>query len=150
MAFDPSFKDQLWFVYLGNKQNSRKAIKDYRKNKSTPADISKITELTRTMAEAESLEVFQEAMLEHEKIVANRLGKKTVQDERFSDFDGVMKSLGAWGGDFVLASSKMTQEQVKSYFASKGLDVCLPYRDLILPPHNMGAQNQGKQNDLVH
>ncbi len=30
--FHPSFKDNLFFVYLGNKKNSREAIEDYSKN----------------------------------------------------------------------------------------------------------------------
>lgn len=149
-AFDPSFKDNLWFVHLGHKQNSREAIARYNQNKSTPAQINRITELSRLMAQASTLKEFQAAIIEHEEILSERLGQETVQKEHFSDFKGTIKSLGAWGGDFVLASSEMTKEEVKSYFKNKGLDVCLPYRELILPPHDLGGVNNGKQNDLVH
>lgn len=149
-AFDPSFKDNLWFVYLGHKQNSRAAIAKYRENKSQPEQIARITELTRLMAQAQTLQEFQSALLEHEAILSERLGQKTVKEEKFSDFNGEIKSLGAWGGDFILVSSDMNHENVKSYFNDKGLDVCLPYRELILPPHQMGGHTNGKQNDLVH
>lgn len=148
-AFDPSFKDNLWFVYLGKKQNSRVAIENYKKNKSSSADVARITELTRQMTQVQSLAEFETLINEHEEILANRLGHKKIKEERFSDFNGSVKSLGAWGGDFVLVATEQSEADVKKYFKSKGLDICLPYRDLILPPHNLGAHN-GKQNDLVH
>ena len=30
--------------------------------------------------------------------------KEKIKDKLFNDFDGEIKSLGAWGGDFILAS----------------------------------------------
>jgi hypothetical protein len=54
---------------------------------------------------------------------------KTVQEALFSDFKGVVKSLGAWGGDFVLVISK---ENPKEYFNSKGYEVLISYQDMIL------------------
>ena len=149
-AFDPAFKDNLWFIYLGKKQNSREAIAKYRETKSSTADVSRITELTRAMASATDLNDFMNAMNEHEEILSKRLGKPMIKAERFSDFNGSVKSLGAWGGDFILAASTDSDEKVKKYFKAKGFDVCLPYRDLILPPQQMSANNHGKQNDLVH
>lgn len=148
--FDPSFKDQLWFVYLGKKQNSREAIAAYRESKSTPAEIARISELTLQMSQAVELNDFMTAMREHEEILAKRLGHEKVKDSHFADFNGEVKSLGAWGGDFVLAASNMNASEVKSYFKSKGLDVCLPFRDLILPPQQLSVNNHGKQNDLLH
>lgn len=149
-AFDPVFKDNLWFVYLGKKQNSREAIAKYRETKSSSTDISRITELTRIMANATELTEFMNAMNEHEEILSKRLSKPMIKTERFSDFNGSVKSLGAWGGDFVLVASSENDAQVKKYFKAKGFDVCLPYRDLILPPQQMSVNNHGKQNDLVH
>lgn len=149
-AFDPAFKDNLWFVYLGKKQNSREAIAKYRETKSSASDIARITELTRIMANATELPEFMTAMSEHEEILSKRLGKPMIKTERFSDFSGNVKSLGAWGGDFVLAASAESDAEVKKYFKAKGFDVCLPYRDLILPPQQMSVNNHGKQNDLIH
>ena len=149
-SFDPSFKENLWFVYLGTKQNSRQAIKSYKEKKSKASDIAKITQLTKDMSNADNLKDFQTAMIQHEEILSKRLERPTVQQEKFSDFDGVIKSLGAWGGDFDLVSSEMSAQKVKEYFTQKGLEVCLPFRDLILPPHDLGAQSNGKQNDLIH
>ncbi|HSJ11889.1 MAG TPA: GYDIA family GHMP kinase, partial [Gillisia sp.] len=56
--FDPDFKDQLFFVHLNRKQDSRASISHYREqsgeNKS--ATIEKISELTRQFISCESLE----------------------------------------------------------------------------------------------
>jgi hypothetical protein len=54
---------------------------------------------------------------------------KTVKEALFPDFKGVLKSLGAWGGDFILAISK---ENPKDYFASKGYETIIPYSEMIL------------------
>jgi hypothetical protein len=44
-----------------------------------------------------------------------------------------VKSLGAWGGDFFLASTnKWTFEEVRKYFENKGLMTVFKWNDLIL------------------
>ena len=48
--FSPDFKNNLYFVYLGKKQNSREAIKEYAKKRPIdPAILTKITELTQKL-----------------------------------------------------------------------------------------------------
>ena len=56
----------------------------------------------------------------------------TVQSNEFADYWGCIKSLGAWGGDFVLATSEKSEEETRTYFKSKGLDVIFRYDELIL------------------
>ena len=40
-----------------------------------------------------------------------------------------IKSLGAWGGDFILAASK---ENPVSYFNQKGFETVIRYTDMVL------------------
>jgi len=61
--------------------------------------------------------------------MSNVLELQTVQEALFEDFDGVIKSLGAWGGDFVLAVSK---ENPTGYFKERGFEVVIPYSEMIL------------------
>src|SRR5690606_13629631 len=82
-AFDPSFKDQLWFVYLGKKQNSRHAIEKYRTGKTQSSDIERVSELTRLMANAPTRSEFVTAINEHEEILSRRLGLPKVKDAMF-------------------------------------------------------------------
>ena len=124
-------KPHVYFVYLGQKQNSRSAIFNYRKNKPLQlADyISKTDEITSEMLAVESLEHFQSLIDSHESLLSEILQLEPVQKRLFSDFEGNIKSLGAWGGDFVMAVSKSNP---KSYFESKGYPTVLEYSDMAL------------------
>ena len=70
-------------------------------------------------------------MVEHEKILSKYLQRDPVKKIHFYDFDGAIKSLGAWGGDFVMAVSSLPSQDVKKYFNSKGYDFCLGYKEII-------------------
>lgn len=133
--FKPIFKEHIYFLYLGQKQNSRDAVKEYSKKRPIASSIiSSISALTDKLMKAKTLPVFQEAMLEHEAIVSAVIGVETVQKSRFSDFHGAIKSLGAWGGDFAMVASDLEFSKIKNYFTDKGLDILYRYDDLIGPP----------------
>ena len=53
----------------------------------------------------------------------------TVKESLFPDFDGSIKSLGAWGGDFVLTVSK---DNPTAYFENKGYKTIVSYQEMIL------------------
>lgn len=152
--FHPSFKDHLYFVYLGKKQNSRDAIKEYMKKR--PIDqalIAKITELTQEFLGAQTLKQFQSLMLAHEEIISKTLDLPMVKNTLFPDFPGAVKSLGAWGGDFVLAATEHDLEFVKTYFGAKGLSTVYRYSDLISDPavaQSRDTMKMGFSNHLLH
>lgn len=128
--FKPNFADKIFFVYLNKKQNSRNAIASYYSNQ---VDILKtipvINEITKTVVEAEQPKAFALALAQHEIELSNILELTTVKETLFEDFDGVIKSLGAWGGDFVLSISK---ENPTDYFKKKGFETVIPYHEMIL------------------
>jgi len=130
VEFNPTFKDHLYFVYLNKKQNSRDGIKAYKSlnkvNNSTISDINAITEETiRTT----KLSTFESLLSEHESIIGKLLNQKPIKSKLFSDFNGSIKSLGAWGGDFILATSLTNPED---YFKSKGFDVVIPFSTMVI------------------
>ncbi|AYF44467.1 MULTISPECIES: GYDIA family GHMP kinase [unclassified Halobacteriovorax] len=133
IEFNPSFKNNLYFIYLGHKKNSRDAIEYYNELRPhSPEIINTISELSMQMATANTQEEFNFLIRAHEDIVSSHLKLSPIKKEAFSDFDGEIKSLGAWGGDFILASSNGPRKYVKNYFDQKGLKVCIPYRELIV------------------
>ncbi len=69
---------------------------------------------------------------EHEKIISATIKKPTIKSTHFSDYPGELKSLGAWGGDFFLAASPMTEKETKKYFNQKGLETIFSWKELIL------------------
>ncbi len=132
--FQPSFSDHLFFVYQGQKQSSSKEIKAFLE-KSNPVDLQKdieaISEISHAVPKCESLDEFAMLMQCHERIIARCIGQEPVQ-KRFPDFEGVLKSLGAWGGDFILAATEWDEKEVKDYFKTFGLEVVFGYNDLVL------------------
>ena len=76
-----------------------------------------------------SYKSFANALQLHENELSAILELLTVQEALFSDFDGVVKSLGAWGGDFILA---IALEDPTAYFSSKGYSTVIPYKEMIL------------------
>lgn len=132
--FNPSFAEHLFFIYQGQKQSSSKEIKAFME-KANPIDIQNdieaVSEISCTVPKCENLDEFGLLMQCHERIISRCIGQEPVQ-KRFPDFEGVLKSLGAWGGDFILAATNWDESQVKAYFKGKGLEVVFGYNELVL------------------
>lgn len=137
VAYHPNFSENLYFVFLGKKQNSREGIAHYRhwaekvgEAAKAPA-VRRIADLTQCFVSATDLEELEAVVAEHETFVAETLSLHKAKDLYFSDFWGQVKSLGAWGGDFVLATSARSQADTRAYFARKGFPVLLSWQDAI-------------------
>ena len=132
--FNPPFADHLFFIYQGQKQSSSKEIKAFLA-KANPVDLQKdieaVSEISRAVPKCHSLDEFAMLMQCHERIIARCIGQEPVQ-KRFPDFEGVLKSLGAWGGDFILAATEWPESQVKEYFKGKELDVVFGYKEMVI------------------
>ena len=131
VVFNPEFLENLYFVYLNKKQNSKAAIKSYYNHRSNNLvkTIANNNQLTQAVLHANTLKKFSDALEEHEAEMSIILEMRTVKESLFPDFDGMVKSLGAWGGDFVLAVSK---ENPTDYFKKKGFETVIPYSEMIL------------------
>ena len=130
VSFLPSFRNQLFFVHLGKKQKSDREVTKYHSLQfDKPSAIRKINGLTHSLLRAESIEEFSFHITEHESFMSEVLQRPTIQEERFSDYPGFIKSLGAWGGDFVLVQK---QEDFENYFSTKGLTQILSFDEMVL------------------
>ncbi len=127
--FHPSFSNNLYFVYLNQKQNSREGIRLYKQQKTDKKSIQRISEISDEIINCSTLKCFEKLLTEHEEIVSKTLQLPTVKEKLFSDYDGVTKSLGAWGGDFILATGN---ENTPAYFEKKGFTTVIPYEKMIL------------------
>lgn len=130
VIFDPLFAENLYFVYLNQKQNSKSAIASYKEKKNNLEHQKEaVNQITQKILNIENVTVFAQALDNHEEILSSILETKTVKESLFPDFNGTIKSLGAWGGDFVLAISN---ENPKTYFGNKGYETIIEYHDMIL------------------
>jgi len=128
--FKPEYISKLYFVYLNKKQSSKSAIQSYYEKRNSIADtVSKIDQITAQVLKAVTVEQFATLLEKHETILSKILELPTVKLALFPDFKGTVKSLGGWGGDFVLAVS---EENPEAYFKSKGYETVIPYSQMIL------------------
>lgn len=128
--FDPIFKANLFFVYLNMKQNSRDSIQLFNKNKNNlKSVITDITNITNQMINNSSLTEFEYLIQKHEDIIGNIIKTKPIQKRLFSDYFGQIKSLGAWGGDFILVTGN---KDTIAYFNKKGYHTIIPFSKMIL------------------
>jgi len=105
VEFNPIFKKNLYFIYLNKKQDSGKEITSYRNLKISDSDIDKVTSISKQIIKTKSQQEFNLLLDSHEEILSSILKRETIKKELFYDFEGSIKNLGAWGGDFILSSS---------------------------------------------
>lgn len=130
IEFLPIFSDQLYFVYLNKKQNSREGINRYKEKKEKiKGELSLISDISKEIVKVKTLTDFEHLISEHEQIISSIIELPTVKEKLFPDYFGSVKSLGAWGGDFVLVTGN---ESTPSYFKQKGYTTVLPYSDMVL------------------
>ncbi|MEC3907058.1 GYDIA family GHMP kinase [Tamlana sp. 2201CG12-4] len=130
VEFAPDFIDNLYFVHLNKKQNSREGIKHYKENKQNSNYVIKeINTISLEMIKSNALEDFENLITKHEYVISKITKQTPVKAMLFEDYPGSIKSLGAWGGDFVLATSKSDPTE---YFKRKGFETVIPYKNMVL------------------
>lgn len=130
IVFHPDFTENIFFVYLNRKQNSRHAIQNFI-NKQTflEHETKAVSTISEELTQHISFERFCYLLEKHEILLSTILELPTAKERLFPDFKGVIKSLGAWGGDFILVASK---ENPTVYFKEKGYPTILTYNEMIL------------------
>lgn len=134
--FSPAFHENIYFVYTNKKQSSKSSIKGFEDRIIGADQIKRISTISNNMVACTQLSVFQELMTEHEDIIGRILGVIPIQQKHFSDFDGCIKSLGAWGGDFMMAVTHRPKSYVLDYFERKNMKTIFSYTELVLNGHN--------------
>ncbi len=124
------FLDDLYFVYLNQKQDTQAVVGNHYKNK--PKDYEMINHLSQLVVKATkvtTLDELEEILIEYQEILGNYMQIPQPKELYFSDYDGVVKSLGAWGGDFVLVTKR---NGMADYFKAKGYQTIIPFKEMIL------------------
>lgn len=133
VALDYPFADQLFLVYSGRKKGTVREVRSFLKDKTVSGqEIAEMSALSEQIAACRSHVQFNWLIEIHEATVGKLIGQTPVKENVFPDFDGAVKSLGAWGGDFFLVSSFLPVQEIKKYFGNKGLTTLFRWHDLIL------------------
>ena len=131
VRFNPEFTKNVYFIYLNKKQSSKTAIAAYSMNKKNNLSntIALNDIMTSEVLNATTLASFATALQKLEIQMSIILETQTIKESLFPGFNGVLKSLGAWGGDFVMA---ITADNPVAYFTSKGYHTIVSYDEMIL------------------
>ena len=130
VAFNPTFKENLFFVHLNAKQDSKEGIAKFREsNQNIEKEIEMISAISDRFLEVTSLEDFDTLIIEHERIISSIIKLKPVKERLFPAYFGEIKSLGAWGGDFILATGNSS---TPDYFKNRGFETILSYSEMVL------------------
>jgi|TARA_X000001036_G_scaffold223711_1_gene209377 mevalonate kinase len=127
IQFSPDYTKNIFFIYLNKKQDSNKEIDKFFELKISKQTINKLSDLTIEFVNSKTLLDFQNCIIKHENIISKTLKVDTIKNMYFKDYEGQIKSLGAWGGDFILAAGPVNS---KKYFYDKGYNTVLNYKEI--------------------
>lgn len=129
--YAPPFADNICFVYLGKKQDSREGMARYREvAKDSPRLLQAVSRLTMDFLGARTAPEGIAVLEAHERLVGEALQLPKVKERYFYNFPGLVKSLGAWGGDFALALSDKPAELTRQYFRIKGFETVFTWGEM--------------------
>ncbi|MBL7968226.1 MAG: hypothetical protein JNK09_14585 [Prolixibacteraceae bacterium] len=133
LSLNYPFADQLFLVYSGKKKGTANEVRSFLKEKMiSESQIAEMSALSEAFAACSNRLDFNRLIEIHESMIGKIINQTPVKEQFFPDFDGAIKSLGAWGGDFWLVSTQQSFSEMKSYFENKGLTTLFKWNDLIL------------------
>lgn len=121
------FKHDIGFVYSGKKQLTSESLSLIERRPFSDTQIDTFNTLTETFLKATTVLELEEVMMEHENVLSEHLGLPKVKDTLFADYPGQVKSLGGWGGDFVMVTRLASS---KKWLRSNGFKVVFPFKSL--------------------
>ena len=122
--------DKLLFVYSGKKQNSQQEVTRFGETEIREEVLLKLKNIIEQITETDSIEQFEAYIEQHETILSDILHRPTLKSTDFPDYPFSIKSLGAWGGDFFMATCR-NLDDAKIYFIDADRDTIFTFNELI-------------------
>lgn len=123
------FMNSLFFVHLNKKQDSKEGIARYKNASVNEKTLQRISDINNKLLMCYSLSDFEKLMNIHEEIISEIINLPTIKKQLFSNYPNTIKSLGAWGGDFVLVTGDVSD---MDYFRKKGFETIIPFKEMVL------------------
>jgi mevalonate kinase len=128
VSFNPAFRENLYFIFLNQKQSSLDSIKGIKPSTFSKESLKELDIITNDILKCKTQKSFNILIKKHERMLAGILQRKTIKQLLFYDFEGAIKSLGAWGGDFIIASGDSDSPR---YFNQKGFETVIPFEEMM-------------------
>lgn len=129
VQWTPDFADDLAFVFSGQKQLTSESLALVHKRPFGKQQIQEINNITSAFISVSTTEEIEALMQKHEQLIGDHLGLRPVSEQLFKGYEGAVKSLGGWGGDFVLVTR---YSKNLHWLKDNGFDQALPLRTLAL------------------
>lgn len=126
----PAITNKILFVYSGNKQNSKNEVKRFSTLAFNVSDVSKINKIIENAQAASDIETFELQMEQSEVLLSSILNRETIKSKYFENYPFAIKSMGAWGGDFFMATYR-NEVEAKAYFENLGYTTQFTYSEII-------------------
>jgi hypothetical protein len=126
-----SITKYLVFVYSGAKQNSQKEVTKFSEIDVDQGQLNELNRLILEVPHMNGIDSFERVIDEHEARLSSILGVTTIKSSQFSNYPYSIKSLGAWGGDFFMATCRDIAA-ARDYFFNQGFPISLCYAELAL------------------
>jgi len=127
---NPTFERHAAFAWLGSKADTDLAIRHFKQLVSAEDitdSIPRVDLITDTVLVSTDAQEMVEALGEHEAIIGSLIQREPIRHKHFKTFPGMVKSCGAWGGDFVLFLGREPSEAFMQKTASSyGLQLFTP------------------------
>lgn len=125
----PGIRESMLFLYTGKKQKSSEEVSSFKTIITQSDQVQEMNTIVDEMLQCRQLEEVERLIFRSEKLLSGILGVPPVKNTLFPDYPYAVKSLGAWGGDFVMATYRDRAEAEK-YFSSKGMNLIFSYDQL--------------------
>ena len=90
--------------------------------------IQDLSDLVVKATKVEHLSDLKSILDEYQERLSDFMQIPQVKELYFPEYLGTVKSLGAWGGDFVLVTYR---EGMHDYFKEKGYEIIIPFSEMI-------------------
>jgi mevalonate kinase len=126
----PKVTSKLLFVYSGKKQQSSGEVNRFNSIGITTDEIKKMDSIVLSAIKATQIQNFEDCILKSENLLSGILKMKPIKESQFNDYPFSIKSLGAWGGDFFMATFRKENE-ARNYFAQAGFPIQFNFNEII-------------------
>lgn len=130
IELEESVTSNLLFVYSGKKQKSKKEVLRFENIEVSERQITEMNKIILSAIGCKEIKDFELLIDQSEEMLAQILALEPIKNSTFSDYGCSIKSLGAWGGDFFMASFR-NENKAREYFSSRGYGVQFTYDQII-------------------
>lgn len=130
-SLDLPFLDQVYIGFSGVKKDSGQEVRKVMQHGSFPDIVlERISSISEEIRQCKDIQIFNELMEEHERLLSTQLGLPPLASA-FPGYPGLVKSLGAWGGDFHLFTWTNGTDALRGYLGRMGIGPIFPIREML-------------------